>query len=58
MKKYTFEQFLKKYTEKRGISCGINYEDGDRDTMMNVSFSQIVSWINQKGKKVDFITSK
>lgn len=58
MKKYTLEQFIKKYTGKRGICCGINYEDGDHDTMMNASCSQIVSWINQKGKKVTYVASK
>lgn len=58
MKKYTLEQFVKKYEGKRGICCGINYVDGDKDIAMNASCSQIVSWINQKGKKVAFIASK
>lgn len=58
MKKYTLDEFLSKYTGKRGICCGINYEDGDRDTMINASCSQIVSLINQKGKSVNYIASK
>ena len=58
MKKYTLENFINKNNGKRGICCGINYIDGDHDTMMNASCSQIVSWINQKGKEVAFIASK
>lgn len=58
MKMYTLEKFLKKYEGKFHIYCGINYEDGDHDTMMNASCSQIISWINQKGKKVAFVASK
>ena len=58
MKKYTLEQFVKKYEGKRGISCGINYVDGDHDTMMGASCSQIMSWIRIKGKEVAFIASR
>lgn len=58
MKKYTYDEFVKAYDDKRHISCGINYNDGDHDTMMNASCSQIISWINKKGKGVKFIVSK
>lgn len=58
MKKYTLEKFIKKYEGQRHIYCGINYVDGGHDTMMNASFSQITSFINQKGKEVSFIASK
>ena len=58
MKKYTLEQFVKKYEGKRGICCGINYVDGDKDIAMNASCSQILSAIKSKNKEVDFITSK
>lgn len=54
--KYTWEQFKAKYEGKRHISCGINYDNGDRDTVMGVSFSQIVSII--AGRKVVYIASK
>jgi DNA modification methylase len=56
MKKYTLEQFIKKYANKRHISCGINYIDGNRDTIINASFSQIMSYISEK--KVAFITTR
>lgn len=55
MKKYTLEQFVAKYSGKRHISCGINYIDGNHDTMMNASFSQIISYIGEK--KVAFIAT-
>lgn len=53
--KYNLEDFEKKFNEKRHISCGINYADGDRDTMMNVSCSQILSYIRQTKKEVSYI---
>lgn len=58
MKKYTLEKFIKKYEDKRHVSCGINYADGSHDTMMNASLSQIISYINHSGKTVDFIISR
>jgi hypothetical protein len=58
MRKYTLEQFMKKYKGKNGICCGINYIDGDKDLVMNISFSQILSFIRLKNKDVAFIASK
>ena len=58
MKKYTLQEFIKKYENRRHISCGITYIDGTHDTMMNMSCSQIISWINSKRKEVAFIVSK
>lgn len=58
MKKYTLEQFVKEYENKRHISCGINYVGGGHDTMMNVSCSQIISHIQATDKEVDFIVSR
>lgn len=58
MKKYTLEQFVKKYENKRHISCGINYVNGEHDTMMNVSCSQIISMIKSINKEVDFIVTR
>lgn len=54
--KYTWEQFKAKYEGKRHISCGINYADGDRETVMGASFNQIVSII--AGRRVVYIASK
>lgn len=58
MKKYSLEQFVKKYEGKRGICCGINYVDGDKEIAMNASCSQIISSIKSKNKKVEFISAK
>ena len=58
MKKYTLEQFAKKYAGERHISCGINYIDGSHDTMMNASCSQIMSFIRIKGVQVAFIVAR
>lgn len=57
MKHYSLEQFKNKFSGKRGICCGINYVDGDHDTAMNASCSQIISYINQKNKEVAFIVT-
>lgn len=57
MKKYTLEQFEKKFAGQRKICCGVNYTDGDRDTIMSSSCSQILSWIKSKGKEVAFIAT-
>lgn len=56
MRKYTLKQFCDKYAGKRHISCGINYVDGKHDTMLNASFSQIMSWV--KDKEIAFIVSR
>lgn len=58
MEKYTLEQFIKKYENKRHISCGINYVGGGHDTMMNASYSQIISYIKATSEEVDFIVSR
>lgn len=58
MKKYTLEQFIKKYENKRHISCGINYVGGGHDTMADASCSQIISYIKQTNKEVEFIVSR
>lgn len=58
MRKYTLEQFCKKYEGKRGICCGINYVDGNHDTVMNGTVSVVLSAIKVYGKEVDFIASK
>lgn len=58
MCKYTLEQFIEKYKNKRHISCGINYVGGGHDTMTNASCSQIISYIKATGKEVDFIVSR
>lgn len=55
MKKYTLEQFEKKYKDKRHISCGITFTDGERITLMNCSYCQIKSVIK---KEVKYIASK
>ena len=48
MRKYTLDEFVKKYGGKRHICCGINYANGEHETMINSSCSQIISQINQK----------
>lgn len=53
--KYTVEQFEKKFLGQRHISCGINYVDGEHDTMMGARCSQILSYIRQNGKEVSYI---
>lgn len=53
--KYSVEQFEQKFSGKRGLSCGINYTDGGRDTMMGASCSQILSYIRTNGKEVSYI---
>lgn len=55
IKKYTVEEFTEKYEGQRHISCGINYVDGEHDTMMGASCSQILSYIRQVGKQVLYI---
>ena len=54
--RYTLEQFKEKYEGRYHISCGINYVDGTKETMINSSFYQIMGQI--KDKKVAFIASK
>ena len=58
MKRYTLEQFEKKLAGQRKICCGVNYTDGTHDTIMSSSCSQIVSYIKNSGKEVDFIATK
>lgn len=53
--KYTLNDFQTKFNQNRHLSCGINYTDGSRDTMMNVSCSQIISYIRHTGKEVSYI---
>lgn len=55
VKKYTLEQFTKKYEGQRHISCGLNYKDGYNMLIMNVSFSIIMYTIRKSGRKLDFI---
>ena len=45
IKKYTLEQFEKKYSGKRHISCGITFDDDTKETIMNQSCSVVVSYI-------------
>lgn len=58
MKKYSYENFVKKYEGSRHIYCGVNYCDGDKDTFVNASLSQIKSYVNLKGKQVNFVVTK
>lgn len=46
--KYTLEQFKEKYEGRYHISCGINYVDGTKETMINSSFYQIMGQIKDK----------
>ena len=55
VKKYTLEQFTKKYEGQRHISCGINYKDGGYALIMNVSFSIVLYTIRKSSRELDFI---
>ena len=55
VKKYTLEQFAKKYGGYRHISCGLNYKDRYNMLIMNVSFSIVMYTIRKSGRKLDFI---
>ena len=55
IKRYTLEQFTKKYEGQRHISCGLNYKDGCKETVMNVSFSMIIYTIKSSNRELDFI---
>ena len=57
IKKYTLEQFEKKYSGKRHISCGITFDDDTKETIMNQSCSVIVSYIKSKNKLVKYIAT-
>ena len=57
--KYTLEQFKEKYEGRYHISCGINYVDGTKETMINSSFYQTMGQIKEKQiKQVCFSYNK
>lgn len=61
VKRYLVEEFIGKYKklQRKLVSCGINYTDGTRDTIVSKPCSMIISYINeiQKEKNIAFIAS-
>lgn len=56
MARYSLEQFEKKYKNRRHISCGITFIDDTKITVMNSSYSQVISIIGSK--EIKYIISK
>lgn len=55
LKKLSLEKFKNKYQNRRHISCGINYIDGSKDTLINVNFPYVEYIIKNSKKEVKYI---
>ena len=57
IKKLNLEEFESKYSLRKRISCGINYEDGSIETVLSMPFSYIMFIIKRSKKVVKYIAT-